>query len=107
MDRLERIEAKLDLVLTLLGTLQQGMKTMSASTTNSIATLTAAVANETSVDQSVLALVTNMAAAIAAASPTGDNPAIDALVTTMQTNAAALSAAVTANTPAAPAAPGA
>lgn len=68
------------------------------STTNSLANLTAAVANETTVDQSVLALITSLVAQISAASPTGDNPAIDALVTTMQTNAAALSAAVTANT---------
>jgi hypothetical protein len=44
-----------------------------------------------------------MAAEIAAASPTGDNPAIDAVVTTMNANAASLAAAVTANTPAAPA----
>jgi len=76
------------------------------STTNSLANLTTAVANETAVDQSVLTLITQLAAEIAAASPTGDNPAIDALVVTMQANAAALAAAVAANTPvaAAPAA---
>ncbi len=69
------------------------------SQTNSLASLQAAVANETTVDQSVLTLLTTLAAEIAAASPTGDNPAIDAVVTTMQANAAALAAAVTANTP--------
>ena len=70
------------------------------STTNSLAALTTAVANETTVDQSVLTLITSLAAQIAAASPTGDNPAIDALVATMTTNATALAAAVAANTPA-------
>jgi hypothetical protein len=68
-------------------------------TTNSLANLTTAVANETTVDQSVETLLTQLSAEIASASPTGDNPAIDALVTQMQANAAALAAAVTANTP--------
>jgi hypothetical protein len=76
---------------------------MSASTTNSLANLQAAVAAQTTVTQSVLTLLSTMAAEIAAASPTGDNPAIDAVVTTMNANAASLAAAVTANTPAAPA----
>ena len=78
---------------------------MSTTTTNSLANLQAAVANETTVDQSVLTLLTTLAAEIAAASPTGDNPAIDSVVATMTANAAALSAAVTANTPAPPATP--
>jgi septal ring factor EnvC (AmiA/AmiB activator) len=90
LDRIEntqdRIERKLD--------------AMSASTTNSLANLQAAVANETTIDQSVETLLTQLSAQIAAASPTGDNLAIDALVTQMQTNAAALSAAITTNTPA-------
>ena len=78
---------------------------MSTTTTNSLANLQAAVANETTVDQSVLTLLTTLAAEIAAASPTGDNPAIDSVVATMTANAAALSAAVTANTPAPPVTP--
>ena len=78
---------------------------MSTTTTNSLANLQAAVANETTVDQSVLTLLTTLAAEIAAASPTGDNPAIDSVVATMTANAAALSAAVTANPPAPPATP--
>jgi len=86
--------------------LQQEIRTMSATTTNSLASLQAAVANETTVDQSIIALVTNMAAQIQAASPSGDNPAIDALVTQIQSNAASLSALVTQNTPAPAAPPG-
>lgn len=78
---------------------------MSGTTTNSLANLQAAVAAETTIDQSVLTLLTTLSAEIQAASPTGDNPAIDAVVATMQANAATLSAAVTANTPAPPAAP--
>ena len=77
---------------------------MSTTTTNSLANLQAAVAAETTVNQSVLALLTTLAAELQAASPTGDNPAIDAVVTTMNANAASLAAAVSANTPAAPAA---
>jgi len=87
----------LDQILTEL----KELKAMSTTTTNSIAALTAAVAAETAVDTAVETLLTNLSAQITAASPTGDNPAIDALVTTMQTNAAALGDAVKANTPAA------
>ena len=78
--------------------------------------LVAEVANETTVEQSVLTLVTNMAAneaalskqladAIAANDPTAlaaVQAAIDASVATLQANDAALAAAVTANTPVAP-----
>jgi hypothetical protein len=88
----------------LLQPVLERLEQMSTTTTNSMANITAAVANETTVDQSVLTLITTIVGEVQAASPTGDNPAIDALVTTMQTNAAALSAAVTTNTPAAPAA---
>lgn len=63
--------------------------------------LTADVAAETTVDNAVQTLLTNLVAQIKAAS--GDQAALDALTTQMETNAAALSAAVTANTPAAPA----
>lgn len=85
--------------------LKQEIQTMSSTTTNSLANLQAAVANETTVNQSVLTLLTTLAAELAAASPTGDNPAIDAVVSTMQANAAALSQAVQANTPPPPAGP--
>ena len=86
-----------------LAAIRKDIAAMSASTTNSLANLQAAVAAQTTVTQSVLTLLSTMAAEIAAASPTGDNPAIDAVVTTMNANAASLAAAVTANTPAAPA----
>lgn len=65
-------------------------------------TLTAEVTNNTSVEQSAITLIQNIATELAAA---GTDPvALAALVTKLQTNDAALAAAVTANTPAAPAA---
>lgn len=66
--------------------------------------LQAAVAAETSVDASVETLLTQLAAQLAAANAANDQPAIDAIVASMQQNAATLGASVTANTPAAPAA---
>ena len=69
--------------------------------------LQSAVANETTVDQSVLALINNFTGqlnTLLANSGNTVNPAdIQAIVTTMQNNAASLTAAVSANTPAAPA----
>ena len=68
--------------------------------------LTAEVANNTTVDASVLALVKNLAAQIAAIPPSTDpttQAALNGLVTTLQGNDAAIAAAVSANTPAAPA----
>lgn len=63
--------------------------------------LTAEVTNNTSVEQSAITLIQNIATELAAA---GTDPvALAALVTKLQTNDAALAAAVTANTPAAPA----
>ncbi len=83
--------------------------------------LVAEVANETTVEQSVLTLVSNMAAneaalssqlaaAIAANDPVAlaaVQTAIDSSVATLQANDAALASAVTANTPAAPVTPSA
>lgn len=68
--------------------------------------LTAEVANNTTVDAAVLALVKNLAAQIAAIPPSTDpttQAALDGLVTTLKGNDAAIAAAVTANTTAAPA----
>jgi hypothetical protein len=101
MWRFDRMDANHATALTYFQRILQVM----SSTTNSIANLQAAVAAETTIDQSVLTLLTTLAAQIAAASPTGDNPAIDAVVSTMQANAATLAAAVTANTPTPPASP--
>lgn len=68
-----------------------------------LSTLTADVANETSIDNAAIALIQGLAAQITAA---GTDPvALKALTDQMEANAAALSAAVAANTPAAPPAP--
>jgi hypothetical protein len=65
-----------------------------------LTSLTAEVTNNTSVEQSAITLIGNLAAAITAA---GTDPvALGALVTQLQTNDAALAAAVAANTVAAP-----
>lgn len=61
-----------------------------------------AVAAETTVQNSVLALLNGMIAQIKTAQATGDSSAMDAVVASIQANTAALQAAVTANTPAAP-----
>lgn len=63
--------------------------------------LQAAVAAETTIDQSVATLLTTLANELATANAAGDQAAIDAIVTTMQQNATTLSAAIMANTPAA------
>lgn len=74
-----------------------------------ITALQTAVANETTVDNSVLTLISGLAAQItdliAASGNTVDPVALQAIVTQMTTNAAGLQAAVSANTPAAPASP--
>lgn len=63
--------------------------------------LAADVAAETTIDESVKTLLTNLSAQITAA---GTDPvALKALTDQMEANAAALQAAITANTPAAPA----
>ena len=65
--------------------------------------LTAEVANDTTVEASVLTLINGLAAQIAA--NTVNPVALQALVTQLQTNDAAIAAAVVANTPATPVAP--
>ncbi len=67
-----------------------------------LTSLTAEVARNTSVEQSVVTLVNNLAAQIAAI-PASTDPvtqaALDALKTTLSQNDDAIAAAVTANTP--------
>ena len=67
--------------------------------------LTAEVANNTTVDGSIIQLLANVEAQLAAiAAGTGDattQTALNALVATLQQNDAAIAASVTANTPAA------
>ena len=63
--------------------------------------ITNAVAAEQTVEASAITLLNQLAAEVAAAA--NDPAKIQAIVTQIQTNAATLAAAVTANTPAAPA----
>lgn len=63
--------------------------------------LQAAVAAETAVDAAVEKLLTTLASDLVTANANNDQAAIDQIVATMQQNASVLSAAVTANTPAA------
>ena len=71
-----------------------------------ISKLQAAVANETTVEQSAITLLTTLSAEIQtlinASGNTVDPAALQAIVDSMNTSQAALAAAVTANTPAAP-----
>lgn len=88
--QLDRIERKLDRLI-------QEDHTMALDLSN----LTAAVNNEQTVDQSVLALINQIVAELQ--NTNGDQAAVDALTASLQTEASSLSAAVSANTPAAPA----
>jgi hypothetical protein len=89
-------------VLESLRFLVRQIKTLTESTDKMALDLTAlntAVANETAVDQSVITLLTTLAGELSTANDAGDTAAIAGIVSTMQANAAGLSAAVTANTP--------
>ena len=97
----ERLERKLDDQAETLKTILSTLKDFQMSATNSLANLQASVTAQGTVIASVETLLTQLSAALAAASPTGDNPAIDAIVTQLNTNNSSLAAAVTANTPAA------
>lgn len=89
----------------------QDMAKKSASVADALAQLQADVTAETTVEQSVVVLLNGIpaqiAAAVAAATAAGATPdqlaAFDTLASTIETNTAALSTAVTANTPTAPA----
>jgi hypothetical protein len=63
--------------------------------------LTAAVAAQTTVEQSVVTLLTQLSASLQAAIASGNPAAVQAAADTITSNTAALAAAVTANTPAA------
>jgi hypothetical protein len=64
--------------------------------------LQTAVANEETVEAGVVTLLQQLSADLAAALANNDNAALEALVTQINTDAASMAAAVTANTPAAP-----
>jgi len=78
--------------------LESGMKSIMAS----LADIQAAVAAEKTVEASVVALLTTLSADLQAAVASNDPAAMQAVVDGINANAAALSAAVTQNTPAAP-----
>lgn len=69
-----------------------------------LAALVAQVTQNTSVEASAVTLIQGIAAQLSAALASNDSAALPALVTQLNTSATALSAAITANTPAAPAA---
>ena len=88
------VNRKLDLILNFLTGME---KTIMAD----LSSLTTAVTNETSVNQSAITLLNGLSAALTAA---GTDPvALAALATQINSNASALSAAITANTPVTPA----
>lgn len=97
LETLDRIERKINRLLRETGTMAIDLTA-----------LTAEVANNTAVDTSVEQLVQNLAAQIAALSAASADPAtkaaLNTLVATLQNNDTAIAAAVTKNTPAAPAA---
>lgn len=93
-DHLPRHEAKLDIIVTLL----ERLLTMSGTQTNSLANLQAIATAQSATIANAVTLLNNLAADLAATSPTGDNPAIDAIVATMAANSAALNAAIIADT---------
>lgn len=68
----------------------------------SLADITVAVAAETTVEASVVALLTQLSADLQAALANNDPVAMQAVVDSINANAAAMAAAVAANTPAPP-----
>ena|ERR1035438_422488 len=98
----QRVFVSLQQALASLARIESSLATQQKETVTIMLDLTAlqtAVAAETTVDQSVETLLTNLAAQIQ--QNIQDPVALAALVTTMQQNAATLATAVTTNTPAA------
>ncbi len=96
------LSQKIDTLTSLVQQLLTQEHTMAISLT----AITAEVANNTTVTASVVTLVQNLAAQIAAIPPSTDpttQAALDALAATLTANDSSIAAAVTANTPAAPA----
>ena len=96
----ESINANIDKLMGLVNLLLTNQKKIMLDVT----ALQTAVANETTLDQSVITLLNTLASELQAANDAGDQTTINSIVATMQQNATALAAAVAANTPA-PAAP--
>ncbi len=96
-DRLNRIDAKLDILATKLNTIIGQENKMAVD----VSALTSEVTRNSSVTASVVQLVNNLAAQIAAIPPSSDpatQAALDALKTTLSSNDDAIAAAVVANT---------
>jgi hypothetical protein len=91
----------------LVHSLHKEIKTMSTVISANLLALQAQVAQNTSIEQSAVALINGIAAQLAAAiaaDANGDDAALPALQASLASSSTALSAAITANTPAAPAA---
>lgn len=97
----ESINANIDKLMGLVNLLLTNQKKIMLDVT----ALQTAVANETTLDQSVITLLNTLASELQAANDAGDQTTINSIVATMQQNATALAAAVAANTPAPVAAP--
>lgn len=93
--KLKRIESKVDTVLQLL----QLVLLQEAQMANTLDDALAEISQESTLEDSILAIVTNLQAQVAAAG--GNQAKIDAVFAAAQANVAKLTAAVTANTPAA------
>ena len=98
----KEIDRKLD---TLLGMVQQ-LLTLEKRMAVDFTAITAEVARQTTVDASIVQLLDNVVAALAAIAPSTDpatQASIDALRATIASNDDAIAAAVVKNTPATPA----
>jgi hypothetical protein len=104
--QLDAILANQGLILAALTAIQKELQKMALS----LAALQAAVASETTVEQSAITLIqglaTQITTLIAASGNSVDPVALQAIVTQMTTSQAALAAAVAANTTATPPPPG-
>jgi hypothetical protein len=101
-ERLFCVESKLDLLITLVSDLTKELRHMDATTQASLDKLTQAVADETTVEQSVETLLTGLAAEIADLKKNQTDPAvlaaIDSATAIVTSNNDKFKAAVTANT---------
>ena len=91
-------------ILDSLKSLHQKVDTMSATLSANFLALQAQVAQNATVEGSAVTLIQGLAAQLAAAiaaQANGDTAALPALQSQLETSAAALSAAITANTPSA------
>jgi hypothetical protein len=109
--QLDRIDANVKSLLAAITTLKQSvtlLQTEEQQMAIDLNSLTAEVANNTSVTNSVVTLLNNLTAMIKAIPPSTDpttQAALEALVATLTANDQTAAAAVVNNTPAAPAAP--